>query len=102
MPKGDSREKKRRKVSKTRKAKSSTSRDGTINANENDSSQRRTLVVDVGGSGIKATLLNDLGKSVSERLRRESPSSGMPGAVMDTIIALANELEPFDLSLIHI
>ena len=95
MPKGNSREKKRRKVSKTRKAKSSTSRGGTINADE-DSSQRRTLVVDVGGSGIKATLLNDLGKSVSERLRRESPASGMPGAVMDTIIALANELEPFD------
>ena len=96
MPKGNSREKKRGKVSKTRKAKSSTSRGGTINANENDSSQRRTLVVDVGGSGIKATLLNDLGKSVSERLRRDSPSSGMPGAVMDTIVALANELEPFD------
>ncbi|HEX6950185.1 MAG TPA: ROK family protein [Nitrospira sp.] len=95
MPKGNSREKKRRRVSKTRKAKSSTSRGGTINADE-DSSQRRTLVVDVGGSGIKATLLNDLGKSVSERLRRESPASGMPGAVMDTIIALANELEPFD------
>ena len=68
----------------------------TINADENDLSQRRTLVVDVGGSGIKATVLNDLGKSVSERLRRDSPTSGMPGAVMDIIVALGHELEPFD------
>ena len=68
----------------------------TSKADESDSSLRRTLVVDVGGSGIKATVLNDLGKPLSERLRRESPASGMPGAVMDTIVSLAHELEPFD------
>ena len=85
---------KRRKIRKVKR----TSKPGVgkPTSNENDSSLRRTLVVDVGGRGIKATLLNDLGKSVSERLRRDSPVSGMPGAVMDTIIALANELEPFD------
>src|SRR6188474_3016121 len=92
MPKESSR--------KTDKAKSGTKpraakRRNGKQSDENGSS-RRTLVVDVGGSGIKATLLNDLGKSVSERLRRDSPASGMPGAVMDTIISLANELEPFD------
>ena len=81
---------------KSTKAQNSASKGAVVNADENDSSQRRTLVVDVGGSGIKATVLNDLGKSVSERLRRESPPSGMPGAVMDTIVSLANELEPFD------
>src|SRR5690349_6431379 len=57
---------------------------------------RRTLVVDVGGSGIKATVLNDLAKPVTERLRRESPASGMPGAVMDVIVALANELGEYE------
>jgi polyphosphate glucokinase len=58
--------------------------------------QRRTLVVDVGGSGIKATLLNDLGKAVGDRLRRDSPSSGMPGEVMDIIVSLSKQFESFD------
>jgi polyphosphate glucokinase len=92
MPKENSR--------KTDKAKSgakqpASNRPDAKQSDENGSS-RRTLVVDVGGSGIKATLLNDLGKSVSERLRRESPASGLPGAVMDIIIALADELENYD------
>jgi polyphosphate glucokinase len=97
MPKENSREKSR----KPRKGKSSTSKNGAGKSDsskpeEGESNLRRTLVVDVGGSGIKATVLNDLAKPVNERLRRESPASGLPGAVMDTIIALANELEPFD------
>jgi polyphosphate glucokinase len=71
-------------------------KNGTKEPDENGSNLRRTLVVDVGGSGIKATVLNDLGKPVSERLRRESPASGMPGAVMDVIVSLAGEFEAFD------
>jgi polyphosphate glucokinase len=67
-----------------------------VSADEQESSLRRTLVVDIGGSGIKATVLNDLAKPVSERLRRESPASGLPGAVMDVVVALANELEDYD------
>jgi polyphosphate glucokinase len=63
---------------------------------ENGSGLRRTLVVDVGGSGIKATVLNDLGKAVSDRLRRDSPASGMPGAVMDIIVSLAKDFDAFD------
>ena len=85
-----------KKSRKPRKAKRSGAKPAAITQDDNDASLRRTLVVDVGGSGIKATLLNDLGKSVSERLRRESPASGMPGEVMDTIVGLANELEHFD------
>jgi polyphosphate glucokinase len=69
---------------------------GFDNQPDENGSSRRTLVVDVGGSGIKATLLNDLGKAVSDRLRRDSPASGMPGAVMDTIVSLANEFDSFD------
>lgn len=55
-----------------------------------------TLVVDVGASGIKAVLLNELGDLVGRRVRRDTPSSGMPGEVMDTIVALAKEFESFD------
>ena len=69
---------------------------GVDNQPDENGSSRRTLVVDVGGSGIKATLLNDLGKAVSDRLRRDSPASGMPGAVMDTIVSLAKEFDSFD------
>jgi polyphosphate glucokinase len=97
MAKGNNREKSR----KPRKSRNSTStptagKSGDNKVDESDSSGRRTLVVDVGGSGIKATVLNDLAKPVSERVRRESPASGLPGAVMDIMIALATELEPFD------
>jgi polyphosphate glucokinase len=56
----------------------------------------RTLVIDVGASGIKAMLLNDLGRPVGERVRRETPRSGMPGEVMDTVVALAKHFETFD------
>jgi polyphosphate glucokinase len=96
MPKEKTPEKGREKSRKVTKTKGGSGKVGAGKPTEADSSQRRTLVVDVGGSGIKAMLLNDLGKSVSERLRRESPASGMPGAVMDIVVALASELEPFD------
>jgi len=82
MPKG--------KTQKTQKVKTVTS-----TPDENGSSIR-TLVVDVGGSGIKAILLNDLGKAVGDRVRRDSPVSGLPGAVMDIIVALAKEFDSFD------
>jgi polyphosphate glucokinase len=56
----------------------------------------KTLVVDIGGTGIKATVLNDLSRPVGQRLRRETPPSGMPGEVMDVVEALAKQHEPYD------
>lgn len=55
-----------------------------------------TLVVDVGATGIKAAVVNELGDLVGERVRRDTPSSGMPGEVMDTIVALTKNLGSFD------
>lgn len=72
------------------------SKENASQPEENGSGLRRTLVVDIGGSGIKATVLNDLGKAVSDRLRRDSPASGLPGAVMDVVVSLAKEFETFD------
>ena len=46
-----------------------------VKHSDESGSSRRTLVIDVGGSGIKATLLNDLGKAVSERLRAMNDES---------------------------
>jgi polyphosphate glucokinase len=56
----------------------------------------RTLVVDVGGTGIKATLINDLGMPIGQRVRRETPRSGKPGEVMDLILDLSKRFESFD------
>jgi polyphosphate glucokinase len=81
---------------KSRKNGKSKEKESGAHPEENGSGLRRTLVVDIGGSGIKATVLNDLAKPVTERLRRESPASGMPGAVMDIIVALANELGDYE------
>src|SRR5262245_7163726 len=71
MPKATSRKTRRR---KRRTTKASATKPRVAKTHENDSALRRTLVVDIGGSGIKATVLNDLAKPITERLRRESPS----------------------------
>src|SRR5690349_7670914 len=95
MAKGNGRGKSR----KPGKTKNGTSKQGAakpVDSKQRETDSRRTMVIDVGGSGIKATVLNDLAKPLSERLRRESPASGLPGAVMDIMIALASDLEPFD------
>jgi polyphosphate glucokinase len=57
---------------------------------------KRTLVVDVGGTGIKATLINDLGMPIGQRVRRETPRSGKPGEVMDILVELSKRFESFD------
>jgi polyphosphate glucokinase len=56
----------------------------------------RTLVIDIGATGIKATLLNDLRQPLRQRMRRETPSCGKPGEVMDVVAELAKRFEPFD------
>jgi polyphosphate glucokinase len=68
----------------------------TARATKSAGEPTRTLVVDVGATGIKATLLNDLGRPVEERVRRETPPSGMPGEVMDIVVALAKHFDTFD------
>ncbi|MEL7420698.1 MAG: ribulose-phosphate 3-epimerase [Cyanobacteria bacterium J06555_3] len=55
-----------------------------------------TLSVDIGGSGIKAMVLDDSGNSITERLRIDTPDPATPAAVMDVICALAREQSSFD------
>jgi polyphosphate glucokinase len=56
----------------------------------------RTLVIDIGATGIKAMLLDDLRRPLRQRVRRETPSSGKPGKIMDVVVELAKRFEPFD------
>ena len=56
-------------------------------------SQQRTLAVDIGGSGIKVMVLDDLGNPLSDRDRLKTPQPAKPKPVLDTIVTLANKQE---------
>ena len=56
----------------------------------------RTLAVDVGGTGIKAIVLNASGKPLTERVRVLTPSRATPKKVLAIIEQLATTLGAFD------
>jgi polyphosphate glucokinase len=56
----------------------------------------RTLCIDIGGTGIKAIVLDLEGAPVTERARLETPRPAIPDAVLDTIDALTRTLGEFD------
>ncbi len=49
----------------------------------------RTLAIDVGGSGLKAIVLDPAGEVVSHRVRRETPYPCTPPVLLDELVALA-------------
>jgi polyphosphate glucokinase len=55
-----------------------------------------TLAIDIGGSGLKAMLLDPAGKPVSERQRMETPAVPTPKAVLDVLNELRKLLPGFD------
>lgn len=56
----------------------------------------RTLAVDIGGTGIKAMVLNATGAALTERARVKTPRPATPGAVMTAIVGLAQDQGAFD------
>ena len=56
----------------------------------------RTLAVDVGGTGLKATVLSPDGEMVSERVRRETPYPCPPPVLLDELEALAKTQPAYD------
>lgn len=56
----------------------------------------RTLAIDVGGSGLKATVLSPDGEMLTERVRRETPYPCTPDVLLDELAALAAELPEYD------
>jgi polyphosphate glucokinase len=56
----------------------------------------RTLVVDIGGSGIKALVLDSSGRPLTVRSRIKTPSPPMPDAVLKVIQRLAAKHARFD------
>jgi polyphosphate glucokinase len=56
----------------------------------------RTLTVDIGGSGIKVLVLNEVGQALTQRSRQETPQPPKPDAVIDAIALLATEQGEFE------
>jgi polyphosphate glucokinase len=55
-----------------------------------------TLAIDIGGSGIKALLLDSEGKAISERIRSPTPDPALPAAVFTLVSGFAKTLGDFD------
>jgi polyphosphate glucokinase len=55
-----------------------------------------TLAVDIGGSGLKAMLLDPAGQPLSERERVETPAVPTPKAVLAALDGLVKQLPAFD------
>lgn len=56
----------------------------------------RTLAVDIGGTGVKAMLLDAAGKPLTDRLRAKTPKAPTPKAISDIIAGFAKQLGEFD------
>ncbi len=56
----------------------------------------RTLVIDIGASGIKALILDSLGRPITERIRVDTPSPATPTAVLQVLRRLAADSGAFD------
>jgi len=56
----------------------------------------RTLSIDIGGTGIKALILDVAGAPLTDRARVETPQPALPDAVLAVIDTLARELGAFD------
>ena len=55
-----------------------------------------TLAIDIGGSGLKAMLLDPAGKPASERQRVDTPAVPTPGLVLSSLDGLRKQLGAFD------
>jgi polyphosphate glucokinase len=56
----------------------------------------RTLCIDIGGTGMKAMILDAEGKPLTERFRIETPDPAVPHAVLSVVEELARKLGEFD------
>jgi polyphosphate glucokinase len=65
------------------------------NPSHKKSDSPRTLAVDVGGTGIKAIILNAVGKPLTERARVPTPARATPKMVLTIIGQLAASLGDF-------
>ena len=56
----------------------------------------KTLALDIGGTGLKAGILDAKGVLITEHARVETPKHGKPDAVLDALLGLVAPLGDFD------
>jgi polyphosphate glucokinase len=56
----------------------------------------RTLAIDIGGTGLKALVLDPKGKPLTERVRVETPRPATPSNVLRALAKLVARVGPFD------
>jgi len=56
----------------------------------------KTLAIDIGGTGLKALLLDDNGTMLTERVRVETPRPATPEAIVGALVELVRPLGAFD------
>jgi hypothetical protein len=56
----------------------------------------KTLAFDIGGSGLKASILNERGEMVTERARVDTPKPCPPALLLEKLKELTAQLPPFD------
>ena len=56
----------------------------------------KTLAFDIGGSGLKASLLDERGKMITERARVDTPKPCPPTLLLKKLKELTAQLPPFD------
>jgi polyphosphate glucokinase len=56
----------------------------------------KTLAFDIGGSGLKASLLNERGEMITERARVDTPKPCPPAMLLEKLKELTAQLPPFD------
>lgn len=61
-----------------------------------EESKMKTLAIDIGGSGLKALLLDEQGNPLGDRDRIKTPKPATPKAVMSLLIELAQRQGDFD------
>lgn len=57
---------------------------------------KKTLAFDIGGSGLKATVLDDRGKMLTERVRVDTPQPCPPKVLLEKLKELLAQLPAFD------
>jgi polyphosphate glucokinase len=56
----------------------------------------RTLCIDIGGTGLKALIVDAKGKALTERVRVETPRPATPKAVVDALVKLVKGVGKYD------
>lgn len=62
------------------------------NGKKTTKSGLKTLAIDIGGTGLKALVLDERGEPLTERQRVETPRPATPEAIVDALVALVKPL----------